>query len=257
MGRTCWLDQADTDFCRLWLYINVLNRPIEPYLVSDSKDLVRRTKQLYEETTMQPFLDKYQREHMYNQYVLTIINDGTWYREAYPCWKNNNFDGFRNHTLAFITKTRQDLRHSVRSTDETRFIVLSCWDHLIQSNLNRLMTIHDIPEQSYINTFERWIHQVKCEAAFGTQPISKPESLSETLEDTQMNSTATAFETKHFVFGSDISTLSSNQLIDAIKKVEAEIADLKSVKTKSKHITERVKELEDMLGKIVEALDAK
>lgn len=65
-----------------------------------------------------------------------------------------------------------------------------------------------------------------------------------------------AFETRHYVFGIDVSTMSSGQLIEAIKRIEGEIADLKAVKTKSKHITEKIKSLDEMLGKVVEQLDA-
>lgn len=51
--------------------------------------------------------------------------------------------------------------------------------------------------------------------------------------------------------------MSEAQLINAIKQIEAEIADLKAVKTKSSRITAKVKELEDMLAKVVEQLDKK
>ena len=72
-----------------------------------------------------------------------------------------------------------------------------------------------------------------------------------------MNQTTVAFETKHYVYGMDVANMSSGQLIDAIKKLEAEIADLKGVKAKSEHIKKRIAELEGMLAKIVEVLDAK
>ena len=72
-----------------------------------------------------------------------------------------------------------------------------------------------------------------------------------------MTQTTVAFETKHYVYGMDVANMSSGQLIDAIKKLEAETADLKSVKAKSEHIKKRIAELEAMLVKIVEVLDAK
>ena len=72
-----------------------------------------------------------------------------------------------------------------------------------------------------------------------------------------MTQTTVAFETKHYVYGMDVANMSAGQLIDAIKKLEAEIADLKGVKAKSEHIKKRIAELEGMLVKIVEVLDAK
>ena len=65
------------------------------------------------------------------------------------------------------------------------------------------------------------------------------------------------FETVHFVYGTDVTTMSEDQLIDAIKQVENEIAKLDVVKTKSKKIDTRKNELGEMLAKIVETLDAR
>lgn len=71
-----------------------------------------------------------------------------------------------------------------------------------------------------------------------------------------MNS-APAFVTKSYVFGVDVDTMSEGQLIDSIKKIEAEIADLNTVKTKSKKVASKIEELEAMLAKVVEVLDGK
>ena len=50
--------------------------------------------------------------------------------------------------------------------------------------------------------------------------------------------------------------MSTGQLIEAVKKIEAEIADLKLVKTKSAKIQKMIGDLNDMLAKVVETLDA-
>lgn len=68
---------------------------------------------------------------------------------------------------------------------------------------------------------------------------------------------ATAFATKHFVYGQDTANMTEEQLIEAIKKIETEIANLGAVKTKSKKIAERTAELETMLAAVVTVLDAK
>lgn len=68
---------------------------------------------------------------------------------------------------------------------------------------------------------------------------------------------APAFETKHFVYGQNISTLSADQLITSIKRIEREIADLRAVKTSSIKITKMIEDLTSMLAKTVEHLDAK
>lgn len=66
-----------------------------------------------------------------------------------------------------------------------------------------------------------------------------------------------AFETRHFVNGRDVKGMTDNELIEAIRRLENEIADLKTVKTKSKAITKKIEELGDMLSKTVEILDAR
>lgn len=78
--------------------------------------------------------------------------------------------------------------------------------------------------------------------------------------DYKSNSAATnapAFETRHFVNGRDVTGMRDDELINAIKALEGEIADLKSVKTKSKAITAKITSLEEMLAKTVEVLDAR
>lgn len=66
-----------------------------------------------------------------------------------------------------------------------------------------------------------------------------------------------AFETKHYVFGTYASTMTVGQLIEAVKKIEKEIENLESVKTKSKTIDNKKAELKAMLKDVVNILDAR
>lgn len=66
-----------------------------------------------------------------------------------------------------------------------------------------------------------------------------------------------AIETRTIIFGYDAAGMSDEQLIDAIKKVEGQIAALKEVKTSSKKIAGNIKELEKQLDAIVAVLDAR
>lgn len=66
-----------------------------------------------------------------------------------------------------------------------------------------------------------------------------------------------AFETKVIIFGRDAANLTEQELINAIKQVEGEIARLKEVKTKSKKIAANIADLEGQLNSIVEVLDAR
>jgi hypothetical protein len=55
--------------------------------------------------------------------------------------------------------------------------------------------------------------------------------------------------------GADVSKMTDDQLIFAIKQVEKEIEELKAVKTKSKKIAQRIEDASKTLGELVELLD--
>lgn len=74
-------------------------------------------------------------------------------------------------------------------------------------------------------------------------------------QEQTMNNTTLAFNTVHYVFGVDVSKMSDPELIDAIRKVEAQIAELKTVKSASKKIAAKIDELETMLASIIKHLD--
>lgn len=67
---------------------------------------------------------------------------------------------------------------------------------------------------------------------------------------------AVAFEVKTYIFGQDVKDMTEAQLIEAIKKLEQEIAKLKEVKSKSTKIAAKIKAMETSLASIVDALDA-
>lgn len=64
-------------------------------------------------------------------------------------------------------------------------------------------------------------------------------------------------ETKHFVAGNDVATMTADSLIDSVKKLEKEIGDLKAVSSESKYIDKKVKELQATLKDVVKHLDSK
>ena len=66
---------------------------------------------------------------------------------------------------------------------------------------------------------------------------------------------APAFETKNYIFGNDVATMSEEALIQAIKRVEEQITDLKAVKTKSTKIAANIAKLQEQLDSIVAELD--
>jgi hypothetical protein len=85
-----------------------------------------------------------------------------------------------------------------------------------------------------------------------TQTISKEQTMS--IVTINVDNTI-AIDTKTVIFGQDASIMSDAQIIDAIKRVEAQIAALKEVKTTSKKIGKNIKELEKQLDVIVAVFD--
>lgn len=78
----------------------------------------------------------------------------------------------------------------------------------------------------------------------------------ETTEETNMSNKIT-FKTVTYINNADVTALTDEQLIDAIKTIEREIADLKGVVAKSKKIEAKIADAEATLAKVVEVLDAR
>jgi len=65
------------------------------------------------------------------------------------------------------------------------------------------------------------------------------------------------FETRQLVNGTDVNTMSEDELIDAIAKAEAERAKLQSIQTESKAITRKIKKINKFIDSVVKVLDSK
>ena len=84
----------------------------------------------------------------------------------------------------------------------------------------------------------------------------QPTHPTETPEEINMSKQIT-FKTVTYINNADVTALTDEQLIDAIKTIEREIADLKGVTTKSKKIEAKIADAEATLAKVVEVLDAR
>ena len=134
-------------------------------------------------------------------------------------------------------------------TDDLHFCLMWLWHNTLGQSFDGYMHSNNHPTSVTLASIYK-----QCVSS-ESQPESQP------TEEIPMPtispaSFTVAFETKHFVFGQNIDSLTESDLINAVKMVENEITDLKSVKTKSTRITAKVKELEDMLAEIVKVLDA-
>lgn len=191
------------------------------------------------------------KEHLYNQYVLAIVNNGDWHNRASKHIRPGGAPSFYNLTYEYLKNEAVMLNESVPNDLERACIYLECWRYY---GGTADMFMHGLdPNNSMIG---RAVTKLLAEERASQQPVSQPEPSQEEPAVNNTNATI-AFETKHYVYGMDVANMSAGQLIEAIKKIEAEIADLKLVKSKSEHIKKRIAELEDMLAKVVQVLDSK
>ncbi len=84
-----------------------------------------------------------------------------------------------------------------------------------------------------------------------------PEPQPQPKEPAIMTKTSPAFATKHFVNGVEAGLLSDNELITAIKDLEAEIKTLSDVKTASTRIKTKIEQLDQQRLAIAALLDAR
>jgi hypothetical protein len=188
------------------------------------------------------------KQHLYDQYVLAIINDGGWYQAAKPLIDKGLSGRFISTTRDRVAPLRDALGDPRLTPEERAFVYLLIWEY--QGGTGDALLAGLSPSSQLAEPLRQML------AARATQPATT-EQTEPTTEEPTVNNSTTAFETRHYVFGQDVSTLSEGQLVDAIKRIENEIADLKTVKTKSTKIAAKVADLNTMLAKVVEVLDAK
>jgi len=155
---------------------------------------------------------------------------------------------FRSRARRYIERDYVDLgKHFMRHDEDLLFCLMWLWHNTLEQPLSEFLQSRNPPTVGRLMQL--------------AEQCATPTTLSESTEEIPMNPTtatnAPAFETRHLVYGRNVDSLTESELISAIKQVEGEIADLKAVKIKSSRITAKVKELEEMLTKIVEVLDKK
>ncbi len=65
------------------------------------------------------------------------------------------------------------------------------------------------------------------------------------------------FQTKNFIYGSDIETLTNDNILNVIQDLESELKQLNSMQTPSKVRTAVAEDITKSIAKIVEVLDSR
>lgn len=212
-------------------------------------------------------MNQERQQHMTVQYLWALENDSTFITKARHEAERGNFAQYRRLVGLHIKPVRQMLDEEgagALSGTEWSFLYLEMWSRLGAVQLAHSndqaefkYQLDRLNEAGFALTKHGVVRRLKDdprpEIRLGTtQPCNsqQPEG-----EETMSNQVTIVHKT--LINNVDVTTMSDEQLIDAIKKVEKEIEELKSVKTKSKKIAAKVQEANDTLAKLVELLDAR
>jgi hypothetical protein len=195
-----------------------------------------------------------EEEYIFTQYALTLINDGMWYTMTRRSVANKNYGEFRKVTHKFINalmRSNNDVSSRSDHSVDTHFI-----EYLIRRTYFMLWQHEGAPETSsdiYISD-RTTLNTLAARSGHTAPPIT----LTSTIESKPiMSSNASIpFQSVNYVYGQDVKALEPKDLINSIKRVEKEIADLKTVQTSSTKITSMIEGLTTMKDQMVAALDA-
>lgn len=196
------------------------------------------------------------RDWLYSQYGLSIENDAEMRRmlDSYARDPIGSYPKFADYVGKYMREIRGNFYPSdVFDDADYKFLQVTLWDYLDgdENNSNYLVMLAAVNNQ------------------LSTLP---PTTLAELEKDTTMNDqnqtkicgaaqgtglySNVPVKTVTYIFGRAVGDMSTQALIDAVKQVEAEIAALSSVKTKSAKIETMIADLNTALAEIVKALDA-
>lgn len=209
-------------------------------------------------------------DHMIEQYVWTLENDSIFVSKAKHDIERGNFNLFRDLCGAHIKSVRQQIGENFAgalSGTEWAFLYLETWVRLGGFNILMSNLYYDKDVMFQLKRLEsvglgvaragvikRATTKNPCAEVFFSEP--QPCVLAEPEKEIPM-SNKIIIKNVTFINNVDVTSMNDDQLIDAIKTIESEIADLKSVKTKSAKIAAKILEAQGTLSTIVELLDGR
>ena len=217
-----------------------------------------------------------QKDRLLGSYIIAIQNEITWYYNAKMAVNQNNFGKFRRLCDIEINHLSNENNENLSSM-ECAYIGFELWLSLggkpeqcltdpgtlsqqyayLVDNANANAKSTDLMDiaKTTISTIDQMFFYADAisilEHPANLYTISQKEHTMNTIT----TNPSAAIETKIVIFGQDAETMTEQQLIDAIKRVEGDIAKLKEVKTKSKKIAANIYDLETQLNAIVAVLD--
>ena len=196
-------------------------------------------------------------DYAHNQYYLALINDGAVYSKLQNRLREDTFQSYAQSVATEVEKLR--VRHKLDELDiEGKvYVRLMVAEYLLTPfELQSIFKGGDEVARKHIDFCIRNNMTWLIDRLLGL-PVVKPQSPTQP-QATQENTMASIeIKTITYINDADVTKLSDEQLIDAIKKIESEIADLGAVKTESAKIKAKIDNLHETLAKVVAILDAR
>lgn len=198
-----------------------------------------------------------EQEVIEREFILPIENDSKWYSDTREAVQHGQYEAFANICYDYADLILR--RTGMSTTSSTSRRSDTCMLNVKTRVALQLWEREGVPDflvmdKETLSSHRVLVREISRLESKRTTRVTQPQP-EQTESETIVNTTP-AFQTKHYIFGQDVSAMSTSQLIDSIKRVEKEIADLKAVATTSTKIGAMVEDLTSMLTKIVEVLDA-
>jgi hypothetical protein len=198
-------------------------------------------------------------QYVHDQYYLSIVNDGDWYKNLRGLLDAGEFQKFCVRVEDFAEKLRRQYKLRDYDTNDKVYIRLMVLEYMLSSEMVRARFGNDDIFCKHISYAHSHGFGWLASRVMGTNPAT-PEAINgqpetQPIQENPMPS----IEIKNITYinNADVRALSDEQLIDSIKQLETEIADLGLVKTESVKIKAKIAALQDTLTKVVAILDAR
>ena len=199
-------------------------------------------------------------DYAHNQYYIAIINDGPWYDKLQKLLKQDNVKGFSNEVDFCIARLCSKYSLDELSITEKVYVRLTAMRYMLsKSEAKELFEKEPILHNNYVE-FCRTNKMIWLIDNLLDLPVVKAKPQPETPQpETTQEKTMASVEIKTITYinDADVTKLTDAQLIDAIKTIEAEVADLSGVKTQSAKIKAKIDSMNETLAKVVAILDAR
>jgi len=196
-------------------------------------------------------------QYAHDQYYLAIINDGPLYGKLQKLLRENRFTAFAGVVDDHVESLR--IRHSLDKADinDRVYIRLKVIEYLLTPfEVKQLFEFEPKLHNNHVEYCRKQNMMWLIDRLLGL-PVVKPQPT--TQPEATQESAMASIEIKNITYinNTDVTTMTDEQLIDAIKRVENEIVDLRGVVTVSAKIKAKIAGLEETLAKVVAILDAR